>query len=194
MIAATTCVYVWLINTNTGQRNWITSVDLKTNGLGQKVLVPLFDDDQHFAAKFEFQYALIMRRRLNAEGVANPAINRFFFSLSPSGEEVASEDVAGSSITKDGRVPMGYRGLLAVPGFDTRTQQSCWYIKFPHSTIESVRGSTPEEAINKAYERGPEALKYAERAAPEAPPEEPKKEVYAGPMLRPGDRFEETKK
>jgi hypothetical protein len=193
MIASTSLVYIWVINAQTGQRAWVSKVEnAQSKVTGQIKLVPIFDDDFHAAQKFEFGYAVLARRRFNSEGAVNSG--RYFFSLSPDGEEVGAEDAVGSSSLRDDRVSMSYRGLRAVPGFETKTQRKCWYVRFPNKGIESVRGDSPESAVNQVFERGGDFLRFAERAEPAEQPKEEKKEVTPGPQLRPGDLRGKEKK
>jgi len=82
-------------------------------------------------------------------------------------------------------VEMNYRGLRAVPGFDARNQTPCWFVRFPNTSIESLKAPTVEEVVDHVYER-PDLLPHAERApVQDAETEEPRKP--AGPRIRPGD-------
>jgi hypothetical protein len=179
-ISPSTHVFVWLLQQN-GQRYWIKKVDnLKDPRLDKLVLTPTLDDDQAYASPFSYQAALILRRRLLED---NPLRN-VRFSLTPDGDEIATGGT-NSAPDKDGRQILMYRGLLVHPGYNTRQGCPCWFVKFPRHAIESVSGDTPEQAVDRTYERNLQD-KAEQAPAPQAP--EPEKKIYSGPVIRPGDR------
>jgi hypothetical protein len=107
------------------------------------------------------------------------------FTLQAGGDTVDDKPLVTQTEDYAKRVEMSYRGLLAVPGFDTRNQTPCWYVRFPDTNIESLRGATVEEAVDKVYER-PDLLPHARRAPVQL--EEPEaSRKPAGPRVRPGD-------
>ena len=102
------------------------------------------------------------------------------------GEVVDDKPLVAQTEDYTKRVEMNYRGLRAVPGFDTRNQTPCWFVRFPKTSIESIRGATVEEAVDKAYDR-PDLLPHAERAEQVAETETEESRKPAGPRIRPGD-------
>jgi hypothetical protein len=150
------------------------------------VLVPDLDDEARHAKAFRYDLAVIAARRLNSEGVLNPNIYQAGFTLVPSdsAEEIAS-GATTSAPDRDGRVIMQYRGLLVRPGQDVKTGP-CWYVKFPGQQVESVRGDSPESAVDKVFERNLQHLaeQYEMPPEPQVPPAQPTNSD--GARLRPG--------
>lgn len=184
-ISSNTSVFIWIHHPpNSGQRAWLGAYTTPRNQLGEIFLKPEFFDDPREAKSFKYEFALIVKRRLENEGYMNPNFYAFHFSLNPTGEEVAGGSTT-SAPDKDGRVVMQYRGLLVQPGRDVNIGP-CWFVKFPGQAIESVRGTTPEVAVDKTYERNLQHL------AEQAPPPEPEPEAPSAPTtpfegrLRPG--------
>jgi len=174
-ISQNTYVYPWFYNN--GQRVWISAVESKRNlKTGALVLWPLLDDDPSRAQKYLYSYALVMKRRFSEE---LPSQYDVHFSLTATGEEVARGEI-NSSPDRDSRVIMSYKGLLVHPGNGNKF----WWVKFPGTTIESIKAETPEEAVEKTIERN--LFQYAEKAPAEAVPEPEVKKVPAGPRVRPG--------
>jgi hypothetical protein len=180
-IAATTPVFIWFRDLETGKRLWVADTESVRNKRNELVFKAVLDNEDRFAKSFQFQFALVIKRRLESEGLLNQAY-QICFSLSADGDPIALRENTRSS-GDDKRVPMNYRGLLAVPGFNTRDQTPCWYVRFPNQSIESVRGNTPEEAVDNAYERN-----LQDKAEKEivAEPAEIKPQKPAGPRIRPG--------
>jgi hypothetical protein len=182
-IAATTPVFIWVRDLETGKRLWVADTENVRNKRNVLVLKAALDNEDRFAKSFPFQLALVIKRRLESEGLLHQSY-KVSFSLSADGDPIALRENTGSS-GDDKRVSMNYRGLQATPGFDTRNHTPCWYVRFPGTAIESLRGATVEEVVDKAYER-PDLLPHAERApVQEEETEEPRKP--AGPRIRPGD-------
>jgi hypothetical protein len=171
-----TSVFIWLVQN--GQRHWISKVDnIKDTRLDKLVLTPTLDDDPHLASSFSYQAALIIRRRLLEERPTRD----IRFALTPTGEEIATGGM-NSAPDKDNRVVMHYRGFIFRPHIP-----SGWCLRLHDGPrqLESVRSDTIEDCYLRAEERN--LLKFAERA-PEPPAPEPVKEIYNGPVIRPGDR------
>jgi hypothetical protein len=185
-ISAATKVYIWLTQPGTQQRIWLRSTELVVNRRGEKVLKPAWDDELQFARSWTFEYATILRRRLLSEGFVNPNVHTIRFSLHPTGESVGNEN-SERSLGDDTRTVMFYRGLVVRPGFDVKLGR-VWYVKFPGNTaLESLRGSTVEEVVDRCYEMGLQAS--AEQSPPPPTPEPPKEIRNQGPRQRPGDRY-----
>lgn len=190
-ISGRTNVYLWSYHPpHSGQRVWVAGTETILNKLGEKVLKPLLDDDPHIAQSFRYDIGIILKRRLESEGCISPLLYSFHFSLSPTGEEVAAGNVT-SAPTEDNREIMHYRGLLVRPGRDVNLGR-CWYVKFPGTTIESVRGDSPEDAVNKTFERNlqDKAEKYEVPPEPVVPPAT---NNYNGHRVRPGSLRDEVR-
>ena len=180
-IASTTRVHVWFLHPADGRRVWVTSVENQFDKkLNRLVLRPNIDDDPAKSRPVTFEFAVRMRERFIDLGPVYAA----HFSLDPTGPEVGVS--AGYFSGDDNRVPMQFRGLIAVPGTHV-SRGKVWYCRFPNSAIESTCGSSPEEAVNKVYERGPEAVKLAEQAPPPIPEPQPEAPKVNQPRQRPGD-------
>jgi hypothetical protein len=122
-----------------------------------------------------------VKRRLESEGCVNPSLYLFHFSLTATGEEIATGNVT-SAPDKDNRQIMQYRGLLVRPYIPRG-----WFVKMMDGPreLEPVKDDTIEGAADKVFERGLE--RFAEKA-PEQPaptPEPPVQKKYNG-RQRPG--------
>jgi hypothetical protein len=180
-VAATTPVFIWILNPETGKRIWVNDTETVRNNRNEFVIKPVWDDEDRFAKSFPFQLAIVIKRRLESEGLLNQSY-KICFSLSADGDPIAIRENHRSS-EEDKRVSMAYRGLLAVPGFNTCDQTLCWFVRFPNQSIESIRGATPEEAVDNAYERN---LQDKAEKAPVVEPVEIKPRKPEGPRIRPG--------
>lgn len=184
-ISPTTSVYIFFTDPRYG-RVWVANTKLLRNKYGDLVLVPELDNEARFAKSFPYESAVIAARRFNTEHVLNPDIYQARFTLvaSNSAEEIAFGPTT-SAPDKDGRVIMHYRGLLVRPGYDVNTGR-CWYVKFPNQTVESVRGDSPEAAVDKVFERNLQNL--AEKYTPTEPPVPPAATTnsYESARVRPG--------
>ena len=186
MIGPNTKVYPWVYHPPiSGQRVWIASYETVRNKVGDLVIDPKLDGDPREAMGLPYQAALILKRRLESEGVISH-LYAVRFSLHPTGDEVGAGNT-NSAPTDDNRTVMVYRGLLVRPGIGVNHGR-CWFVKFPGTAIESVRGHTPEEAVNTVYERG--LQDKAEQAPPPPPaPEPPAPKKNHGARIRPGDLY-----
>ena len=185
MIGPDTKVYPWVYHPPiSGQRVWIASYETVRNKVGDLVIDPKLDGDPREAMGLPYQAALILKRRLESEGVISH-LYAVRFSLHPTGDEVGAGNT-NSAPTDDNRTVMVYRGLLVRPGIGVNHGR-CWFVKFPGTAIESVRGHTPEEAVNTVYERG--LQDKAEQAPPPPPAPEPTATPQRnyGARVRPGD-------
>src|SRR5580704_17459743 len=146
-ISASTNIFPFFIHPKTGQRIWLTKVEnIKDPRRDKLILTPALDDDPHMAASFRYDLCVRMRERFLED---LPPQYDLHFALSP-GE--TTEEVGRASSTsapdKDGRQVLMYRGLLVHPGYNTRQGCSCWFVRFPGHSIESISGHTPESAVD----------------------------------------------
>jgi hypothetical protein len=163
-----------------GIRHYLVKPDTKRNDRGEIVLWPVWSSELKDSRPLTYEMAHAFRERYTKENKT-----QVHFTLQAGGEVVDDKPLVTQTEDYTKRVPMIYRGLLAVPGFDARNQMPCWYVRFPDTSIESLRAPTVEEAVDKVYER-PDLLPHAERGqAQVAEPEAPRKP--AGPRIRPGD-------
>jgi hypothetical protein len=162
-----------------GIRHHLVKAETKRNDRGEIVLWPVWGELKD-SKPLTYEMACVFRERYVRENKT-----QVHFTLQAGGEVVDDKPLAAQAEDYTKRVEMSYRGLNVVPGFDTRNQTPCWYVRFPNTSIESIRGATIELAVEKAYER-PDLLPHAERAPEQAAEtEEPRKP--AGPRIRPGD-------
>jgi hypothetical protein len=184
-IASSTKVYIWITQRGKEQRIWLNSYETVRNPRGVWVLKPRWDDEPQAAGFWSFEAATIIRRRLSEEGFLNPNVHMIRLSLNPTAEEVSAPSPSSTRLGDDTRVPMAFRGLIAVPG--THVQRGrCWYVRFPNSAIESICGDTVEDAVNRVFDM--QLQDRAEKASP-PPATEPERKVNQGPRQRPGDRY-----
>jgi hypothetical protein len=177
-INKSTPIHVFVIAN--GIRHNLVRPDTKRTDRGELVLWPVWSSEPSDSKPLTYEMACIFRERYVRENKT-----QVHFTLQPGGEVVDDKPLAAQAEDYTKRVPMSYRGLVAVPGFDARNQTPCWFVRFPNTSIESLRAPTVEEAVDKAYER-PDLLPLAERAPVQvAEPEVPRKP--AGPRIRPGD-------
>lgn len=184
MIGPDTRVFPWIFHPPySGQRAWIAGYETVRNVLGELVIQPTLDSDPAEAKSMSYQSALILKRRLESENMISP-LYQVHFSLHPTGDSVA-EGHATAAPTQDQRVVMAYRGILVRPGVDVNRGR-CWFVKFPQTTIESVKADTVEAAVEIVYERG---LQDKAERAPEPPPAQPESTATPnyGVRIRPGD-------
>jgi hypothetical protein len=96
--------------------------------------------------------------------------------------------------TEDDRVPMVYKGVLAKPGIDVATGQRVWFVRAidpldPSRTIESVKGNTVIEVVDKAVTMfGIEKLEKYQVSVDVEPPPPVQSNNPAGWRSRPGSR------
>jgi hypothetical protein len=182
-IGPATTVYIFFHDPRYA-RVWVADTDLARNKLGELVLVPQLDSEAKEAKSWRYDMAVIAARRFNTEGVLNSSIYQACFSLSKdnNSEEIASAPTT-SAPDKDNRTVMHYKGVLVRPYIP---RGWCVHLYDGKMQLESVRGETIEEAVDKVIERN--QLKFAEKyTQPEpevvAPPAPDK---YNGHRMRPG--------
>lgn len=176
-----TKVFVVVFDDN-GNPHWLVRPDTKRDDRsGRIILWPVWGKPQE-AKSLSLEYADVLRRRYKEEH-GRPT----HFTLQAGSTEYVEEPNSTNAAGEDTRQMMQYRGLLVHPGIDTKTGTRCWFVKTHDGPmqLESVRGATPEEAVDRAYERN---LQHkAEKYIP--PPQEavePRPVAPAGPRLRPG--------
>jgi hypothetical protein len=182
-IGAATNVYIFFHDPRFG-RIWVSDTEMVRNNLGNLVLIPKLDNDARNARSWRYDLAVIAARRFNTEGFLNSSIYQACFTLSPSdsAEEIASGSTT-SAPDKDNRVVMHYKGVTVRPYIP---RGWCVHLYDGPRQLESVKGDTIEEAVDKVIERG--QLKFAEKFEQQQP--EPKvvpsaKKPFNG-RIRPG--------
>lgn len=180
-ISGTTPVFLWVIHPQNGQRIWLHKTETVRNRNNDFVLKPIWDDEDRFAKSYQYSVALIVKRRLESEGVSSFAAHDVRFSLTPDGEQIASGSTT-SAPTSDNRQIMHYRGVLVRP-FNPRGW--CVHLYDGPRQLESVKGDTIEDVVEKVFERNLQGK--AEKAPTQPAPDPTKAAVTAGPRLRPGD-------
>jgi hypothetical protein len=171
-------------------RLWVSGTENRRDKFGNLQLEPLLNTDPRNAKGFRYDLAQLAARRFASEGFVPPGyVTKFTLERSNSSDELSAIETA-PTYQDDRRVPTPYRGLLAVPGRDVRDGE-CWYVRFPNQGIESIRGATPEEAVDKTFERNlqDKAEKHyppVEEPTP-APPQTTTKKYQPGVRVRPGD-------
>jgi hypothetical protein len=183
-----TNVYLWTYHPpNSGQRVWVAGTDTVQNRLGEKILNPILDTDPHAAESFRYDIAIIAKRRFESEGCIDPFLYSFHCSLTATGEEVAAGNTT-SAPDKDNRVVMHYKGVTVRPYIP---RGWCVHLYDGPRQLESVKGDTIEEAVDKVIDRG--QLKFAEKFEQQQPeskvvPSAPKKSFNG--RIRPGSMYE----
>ena len=180
-LSSNTRVHICGIRTD-GKRQYLVKPEVNRNAKGEYQLWPLWSDFPKDSQSMSLEYALIFRDRMRREHGAV-----IHFTLKAGDESFIEFREPEETTDHTKRVPMAYKGLIATPGFDTRSQTPCWYVRFPGTAIESLPRQHVEEVGYKALERQ-DLLPYAERA-PEAPKQQTvvHDEAPAGPRMRPGD-------
>ena len=187
--ADATCFIFFHSASDTRGRLWVAGTDTRFDRRGNRVLEPLLNVEPRNAVAWRYDLALIAVRRFGSEGLV-PAGYKASITLqaADSALEVSSAESA-PVFREDQRVPMHFRNLIAVPGFDVRDGREVWYCRFPGQGLESVRGSTPEEAVDRVYEMKLERFAEQYIPPPEPPPQAPAtpRKNYGGHRIRPGD-------
>lgn len=163
-----------------GAPHWLVEPATKRDDRGRLVLWPTWGTPG-VAKSMTLEYAEVFRRRYLEEHK-----RLVHFALQAGSNEFVEESNSSSPSGQDTRQTMQYRGLLVHPGIDTKTGVRCWYVKTFEGKmqLESIRGATPEEAVDRAYERN---LQHKAEKAPTPPPvAAPQPVAPAGPRLRPG--------
>jgi hypothetical protein len=167
-----------------GTQYWLMSAENQRDNRGRLILQGRWAINPAEAKSMTLELATVYRRRFLEETHAE---THFTLNASASAEYV--EEPNGSSAQgEDGRVPTAYRGLLARPGIDVRAGTRVWFCKTFDGPmqLEPVRGDSPEEAVNKVFDRG--LQDRAEKApVPQAPQQSQVSQKPAGPRVRPGD-------
>jgi hypothetical protein len=186
-ISPSTNVYSWVFHPpQSGQRAWIACYETVRNKLGELVVRPELDNDPANAMSLRYDLAIVLKRRLESENVIS-SLYQVRFSLNPTGEEVAGGNTT-SAPTEDNRVVMAYRGILVRPGVSVNHGRA-WFVRFPGQAIESIRGESPEEAVDICYERGLQSRAEQAPQPPPAPPEQPAQTPHPGYRIRRTDRI-----
>jgi hypothetical protein len=179
-ISSSTMVHVVGIAPD-GHREYLVKPELHRNAKQELELWPIWSKEPRDSRSMNYEMAQLFQQRMRREhGTV------IHFTLSAGADQFIQTREPSDRMDFGNRPNMAYKGLLAVPGYDVRNQKPVYYVRFPKSNIESVRGDTVEEAVDKVFERN--LQQYAEKAPAMPPPEPPKVDVpYTGPRLRPGD-------
>jgi hypothetical protein len=185
MIGPDTNVFPWVFHPPySGQRAWISSYETVRNNLGELVIQPKLDSDPSTARSMPYQAALILKRRIESENVISP-LYTVHFSLDPTSDEVGAGHTT-SAPTEDQRVVMTYKGILVRPGVDVNRGR-CWFVRFPNTTIESIKADSVEAAVDTVFDRGLQDKAEQAPPPPAPPPPESASQNNYGARVRPGD-------
>jgi hypothetical protein len=185
-ITADRLVHVVFVLTN-GNRIWFSHTDRRQHPRTfEWQTVPVADDDPRQSRPMRYDMALMAAKRWREE---------FHYSvrlaLEQYGEFIDEPEQATPALAE--RTPkhaiVNGIDILVIPGSDR-----FYYVRFPGSAIESLKGNTPEEAVD-AFEKmvvyRPELAKWVERYVPPAPrAEEPVAQQQTHQQFgrrRPGD-------
>ena len=166
------------------KRYWLRGASNEMNkALGRLILQGVWSDDPRLSVSVKLELALVYRRRFKEE--CNQPVD---LSLTAgSSEFVEPENTSGLS-GSDERGVMQYRGILCRPGVDVKTGNKVWFVKLRDPQLgerESLKAESPEDAVNKVFERGLESL--AEKApVPVAPQPAAQAPARSTARLRPG--------
>jgi hypothetical protein len=166
-------------------RIWLGGAHNFRNKRYELVLKPELFSEPSEARGFPYELAVVMKRRFDSEGVMDRSIYETKFTLAPGTdtEEIATGQAKSAPDAK-GREVTECRGLLVRPGYGNEF----WWIKFPGTARESIKGVTPEDAAEKVFERN--LYQFAEKAPAPPPPPEPETVVQNVTRIRPGDLYE----
>ena len=180
-ISADTKVFVSTLNGR--ERWWLGGANNKFNPAVARLVLMGDWVTADKAKSLTLDAAIVARRRFLDE--TNCPVD---FSLSAGSLDFVESENLSKSGEPDARVPMSYRGLLAVPGVDVKSGEKVWYIRIFENGMQqdSVKGSSIEEVVQNVFDRKLEGR--AQRAPlPAAPAETQQQPVApAGPRLRPG--------
>jgi len=169
-------------------RLWVAGTETRRNRLGNLFIEPILNTEARNAKAWKYELALIATRRFATEGFVPPGYSAGITLMASDSSPAITGLESIPTTREDKRVPMHYKGLLAAPGHNVREGIECWYVRFPGQSIESIRGNSPEEAVDRVFERNLQNLAEKYDAPPPALPEQPapqKKNTYQG-RLRPG--------
>jgi hypothetical protein len=170
---------VFVVAFHNGAQRWLVKVETK-NDRGRIVLWPQWGSPAE-AKSLPLEYAVVFKRRMIEEH-----FQQTHFTLTAGSSDYVEESNSSSPSGDDTRQEMQYRGLIATPGYDSKSGTRCWYVKTyeGNTQLESIRGATPEEAVDRTYERN---LQHKAQQAPPPPQvEAPQPVAPSGPRLRPG--------
>jgi len=174
---------VYIVALHAGNRYWLVKAENQQDKrLGRLILQGQWSQQAGDARSMSHELAAIYRRRFLEECNQQTRL-----TLSAGSDQYVEED--GSSPSgEDQRTPMSYRGIIATPGVNTKTGARCWYVRMHENgmQLESFRGDSPAEAIDKVFEHGKQhqAEKVPVSQAPQQQQAAPVRP--AGPRLRPG--------
>lgn len=171
-----------------GRRVWFSHTDRRQHPKTfQWITQPIADDDPRKSRPMRYDVAFMAAKRWREEFGYNVRL-----ALEQFGEFIDEPEQSTPAMAE--RTPKhasvaGVGDILIVPGSDR-----FWYVRFPGSAIESLKGNTPEEAqdaFEKMVAYRPELAKWVERYVPppaqaQAPAtqQEPQQPMY---RRRPGD-------
>jgi hypothetical protein len=173
--------HVFVVAFNNGTQHWLVKNDTKRDErTGHIVLWPHWGKPEE-AKSMAFEFAQVFRRRMLEEHMQET-----HFALSAGSSEFVEEPNSSAAQGQDTRQVMQYKGLLVSPGYDSKSGERCWYVKTFDGPmqLESVRGATPEEAVDRTYERNLQHKAQQAPPPPQAAAQQPA--APAGPRIRPG--------
>ncbi len=166
-----------------GTRYWLVSTTNERHaGSGRLVLQGKWNTDPGAANPQPLETAIITRRRMMEE--CNVAVD---FSLQAGDLSFVEPHVVSSPGGADDRVPMSYKGLIAVPGFNTKANgEKCWFVRLYENgqQTDSLRGESPVAVIDDVIAKGLAAK--AERAPAAPAPQQVAPAPRSTARLRPG--------
>lgn len=165
-----------------GKRFWLENTFNERHASGKLVLQGKWSTDPAAAKPQPYETALIARRRMFEE--CNQPVD---FSLQAGDLSFVEPHVVSSPGGADDRVPMSYKGLIAVPGFNTKSNgEKCWFVRLYENgqQTDSLRGESAAAVIDAVIEK---RLAAKAEKAPAAPaPQQVAPAPRSTARLRPG--------
>jgi hypothetical protein len=176
-----------------GKRCWFAGTVTRLNRLQQPIQVPLFDDEK--SKQVDLAFALDARDRWRKDFGINVQI-----TLEKYGPPI-DEDRGAPALEQDFRRAQFVRfsnglGLLVTPG--RRPEGPCWFVRAAdipsfadggrHAVIESVAGTTPIEAAQRAVDSWGQQILFFDPATIVEAERQATQQKHFIPGLRPGCR------
>jgi hypothetical protein len=185
MISRDTHIYISTVAG--GQRYWLVKAETgRDQNSGKIVVMPKWTTTPSEARPAGYETAIIFRRRSREEYGASCD-----FSLSAGSLDFIEPENNSNPNGEDTRADKSFRGIRCRPGVDVKSGQRCYFVHILSEDgrfqINSVKGDTPEQAVQKVIDLGYQ--NFAERSQVEQAPivQQQQQRPAGGPRVRPGD-------
>ena len=140
---------VYIVAPYGGAKYWLIKAENQRGPNGRLILQGKWGSSAE-AQPVSLELAAVYRRRFAEETHCDVYFTLSASDSAPYFEESNSSNAQG----EDNRQAVSYRNLLARPGINTRNGERCWYVRISEGNqqLESIRGTSPEAAIDRVYE------------------------------------------